>query len=227
MAAQGNMIEFTISSGKASGYYVSPGATSQPGLIVIHEWWGLNEQIKDVATRFAEQGYAVIAPDLYQGELASDPTQAGKLMQELVQAYALNVLNGAIEFLQAQGNVEGTKIGVTGFCMGGSYALLIACHNPAIKAAAPFYGDIPSDEVLSRLSAPLLFIGAEHDFWITQDKMNGLKASLESLQKEGEVKIYDGVGHAFFNERRPDAYNEEAAKDAWQRVNNFFNLHLK
>lgn len=227
MSRQGGMVEFTAASGKASGYYVSEGAKQQPGLIVIHEWWGLNDQIKGVADRFAAKGYGVIAPDLYQGHLATDPTQAGSLMQALDQNYALKVLDGAVAFLQGQENISQEKLGVTGFCMGGSYALLLACHNKMIKAAAPFYGDVPFDEVLKNLSAPLLFIGAENDFWITQEKMDGLRASLERLGKQGEVKVYEGVGHAFFNDQRPDAYNDEAAKDAWERVNNFFSSHLK
>lgn len=227
MSVQGKMIEITISGGTASGYYVELGGGKKPGLIVIHEWWGLNEQIKEVAVRFAEQGFAVIAPDLYQGVQATDPTQAGKLMQSLSQQYARQVLDGAVEYLQAQDEVNHQKIGVTGFCMGGSYALLLACHHKAIQAAAPFYGDIPPDEVLNELSAPLLFIGAENDFWITQEKMQGLKASLERLKKEGEVKVYEGVGHAFFNNQRPDAYDEEAATDAWEQVNKFFDSHLR
>ena len=111
---------------------------------------------------------------------------------------------------------------MTGFCMGGTFALLLPCHNKHIKASAPFYGDVPADDVLKNLSAPVLFIGADQDPWITMDKMNQLKSGLTKFGKEGEVKIYPGVGHAFFNDTRPDAYNKAAAEDAWSRVKSFF-----
>jgi carboxymethylenebutenolidase len=110
--------------------------------------------------------------------------------------------------------------------MGGSFALLLATHNPDIKASAPFYGDVPPDDELKNLKARVLFIGAEQDNWITLDKMERLRSALDKYGKEGEVKIYKGVGHAFFNDTRPEAYDEEAAKDAWRSVNEFLKQSL-
>jgi len=193
-------------------------------MIVIQEYWGLNDHIKDIAGRFAALGYASLAPDLYDGTIAQRAEEAGKLMQALDQNRALESLDGAVAYLQKQDGVS--SIGVTGFCMGGSFALLLPCHNNAITAAAPFYGDVPPDEALKKLSAPILFIGASDDPWINMDKMNRLKSALEKLGKRGRVKVYEGVGHAFFNDTRPEAYNKAAAQDAWQQVTKFFEEEL-
>jgi carboxymethylenebutenolidase len=223
MASKGTMINFKAGEREAHGYLAeSSEGGSRPGLIVIQEWWGLTDHIKDIAGRFADKGFVALAPDLYDGKVAKDADEAGKLMQGLDQNRAIETLNGAVDYLKSQGRVNPEAIGVTGFCMGGTFALLLPCYNKSIKASAPFYGDVPSEDVLKNLSAPVLFIGAENDPWITQEKMNRLKAALTKLNKEGEVKVYSGVGHAFFNDARPEAYDKEAAHDAWLVVNQFF-----
>lgn len=228
MAVEGREIEFQLDGSTARGYLAADGgAGPQPGLILIHEWWGLNEHVKDLTRRFAEQGYAVLAPDLYDGSSTKDPEEAGKLMQGLDKTKALEKLDGAVAYLQGLPSVDGENIGVTGFCMGGTYALLLAAHNKSVKASAPFYGDIPADDELKNLSAPVLFIGAEKDFWITKEKMDRLDEGLKKYGKEGEVKVYEGVGHAFFNDTRPEAYDKDAAEDAWTRVTGFFAEKLK
>ena len=228
MAIEAREVEFSADGTSTHGFLAEKsGDDLRPGLVLIQEWWGLNDHIKDIARRFAEEGYVVLAPDLYDGAKTKDPQEAGKLMQGLDQAAALQKLNAAVDYLKGMPEVDSEKIGVTGFCMGGSYALLLACHNKSIKAAAPFYGDVPAEDELKRLSAPVLFIGAENDFWITQDKMARLEEGLKKFDKEGEVKVYKGVGHAFFNDTRPDAYDKDAAEDAWTRVTGFFEKHLK
>jgi carboxymethylenebutenolidase len=228
MAVEGREVEFGINGGASRGYLVGGDSeAANPGLILIHEWWGLNDHVKDIARRFAEEGYVVLAADLYDGASTKDPEEAGKLMQGLDRERALEKLNGAVAYLQGLPAVDGERIGVTGFCMGGTYALLLAAHNKSVRAAAPFYGDIPTDEELRNLSAPVLFIGAENDFWITKEKMNRLDEGLKKYGKEGEVKVYEGVGHAFFNDTRPDAYDKSAAEDAWKRVTGFFEEKLK
>lgn len=227
MANEGRMVDCEVDGQTARAYMIGPDqGEKHPGLIVIQEWWGLNDHIKDIAGRFAENGYVVLAPDLYDGKVTKDPEQAGQYMQNLDQARALQILNVAVEFLKKRQNVKADTVGVTGFCMGGTFALLLACNNKSIKASVPFYGDVPPDDVLKNLSAPVLFIGAENDPWITQEKMKRLKDALDKYGKEGEVKIYSGVGHAFFNDTRPDAYNKEAAEDAWRSVLQFLSEKL-
>ncbi|MFY9607165.1 MAG: dienelactone hydrolase family protein [Blastocatellia bacterium] len=222
MANVGRMVEFQAGGRAAGGYLVEPEKEgSHPALIVIHEWWGLDDHIKDITGRFAEKGYVALAPDLYYGTVTKDSAKAAELMQGLDQGKALETLSGAVNFLRRQAGVNSEKIGVTGFCMGGTFSLLLACHDSSIKASAPFYGDVPPDEVIKNLSAPVLFIGAENDPWITMDKMERLRGAIQKFGKEGEVKIYNGVGHAFFNDTRPEAYDRIAAQDAWNCVTEF------
>jgi carboxymethylenebutenolidase len=227
MAIEGRMLDLNLPGGKARGYLAEAKREERKaGLVVIHEWWGLNDHIKDIAGRFAEEGYTALAPDLYDGKVTASAEEAGRLMQGLNQDRALEILKGAVEHLKGLPGVEAGRIGVTGFCMGGTYALLLACRSNDIKASAPFYGDVPGDDDIKRLGAPVLFIGAENDNWITKDKMARLKDALDRHGKEGEVKIYPGAGHAFFNDTRPDAYDEASAKDAWEQVKRFFATHL-
>lgn len=227
MANQSKTVEFEAGGKAARGYLVGAGDEGKrPGLIVIHEWWGINDHIRDIANRFAAEGYTVLAPDLYDGTVTRDPEEAGRLMQALDRQRALAILDGAVDYLKKEESVDAERIAATGFCMGGSYALLLATHNGDIKAVAPFYGDIPGEEELKNLTAPLLFIGAEQDNWITLEKMKRLESAIGKYGKEGEVKVYPGVGHAFFNDTRPEAYDEGAARDAWRSVTEFFRERL-
>jgi carboxymethylenebutenolidase len=196
-----------------------------PAVIIVHEWWGLNRHIEDVAQRFAEEGFIAVAADLYEGKTTKDAQEASRLMGSLKQEDGLARLQAVLKRLRAMPEVAG--VGVTGFCMGGTFALLLAC-NAKVEASAPFYGDVPGDTtVIGKLSCPVLFIGAEKDQWITVEKMNRLDAALKQYGKEGEVRIYEGADHAFFNDTRPEVYSRADAEDAWERVIEFFNKHLR
>ena len=216
---------FTADGKSADGYLAQPvGVERAPALILIQEWWGLNAHIEDVARRFARAGYIVAAVDLYDGKVTKDAGEAGKLMNSLDSQQALTALGTTLAYLRNQPNVS--AVGVTGFCMGGVYTLLTAC-NYQVDAAAPFYG-MPDDlTVIQKLSCPVLFIGGEKDQWITVEKMNKLDAALKQYGKEGEVKIYAGADHAFFNDTRPEVDNAQDAADAWQSVLTFFAKHLR
>ncbi len=216
---------FTAAGQSVDGYLAQPAQSSNaPALVLIHEWWGLNPHIEDIAQRYARAGYIVAAVDLYDGKVTTDAPEAGALMSGLDPQVALDKLGTAIAHLRAQPNV--TAVGVTGFCMGGVYTLLAASHF-AVEAAAPFYG-IPEDlSVLAKLSCPVLFIGGAKDQWITVEKMNKLDTALKQYGKQGEVKIYAGADHAFFNDTRPDVYSAADAADAWQSVLAFFARHLR
>jgi carboxymethylenebutenolidase len=201
------------------------GVEKAPAIIVVQEWWGLNPHIEDVAQRFAREGFIAVAPDLYDGVITKDPKEAGNLMGALKTEKGLAYLQTVLTQLRSMNEV--TSVGVTGFCMGGTYALLLACHAK-LEASAPFYGDVPTDTaIIGKLSCPVLFIGGEKDQWINLEKMNRLDSALKQHGKEGEVRVYQGADHAFFNDTRPEVYSKSDAEDAWSRVIGFFNKHLR
>ncbi len=224
----GSMIEFKRNGQQVGAYLATPtGAGPAPAVIVIQEWWGLNEHIKNVAERYAREGYVALVPDLYHGKVTADPNEAGKLMAALNRDEAVRDLLGAIQHLKATKEVRGDRIGVTGFCMGGSYALLLPCRTKEIRAAAPYYGEIPDEAALRSLACPILYVYGDADFWITKDEVKRLQTSLKKLGKAGEVKIYPGAPHAFFNDTRKDVYRQKEAQDAWRRTLDFFAKYLK
>ncbi len=201
------------------------GVEEAPAVIIVHEWWGLNPHTEDIAGRFAREGFIAVAADLYEGKTTKDPQEAAKLMGALKPEDGLARLRVVLDQLRAEPTV--TSVGVTGFCMGGTFALLLACHAK-VEASAPFYGDVPADTaVIGKLSCPVLFIGAEKDQWITIEKMDRLDAALKQHGKEGEVRVYKDADHAFFNDTRPDVYSRADAEDAWKTVIEFFDQHLR
>ncbi len=224
----GEMTEFKRNGQRVAGYLAKPkGPGPFPAVIVIQEWWGLNPHIKEVSERYAREGYVALAPDLYHGKVTADPNEAGKLMSALNREEAVKDLLGALQHLRAMKEVRGDRLGVTGFCMGGSFALLLPCRSKEIRAAAPYYGEIPDEATLKNLACPILYIYGDQDFWITKDEVKRLNAALKKLGKPGEVKIYPGAPHAFFNDTRKDVYRQKEAQDAWRRTLDFFSKHLK
>ena len=212
-------------------YVAQPAAEeSAPATIVVQEWWGLNEHIRDIARRLAREGYFAIAPDLYsrQGHrVGNDPNTAAQLMGGLKKEDGIVDLKTTLEWLRAQNETRSSRIGITGFCMGGSYAVLLPCESKEIAAAAPFYGEIPPDEKLQQFACPIFYAYGENDGWIQRADVERLTAALKKFGKSGEVKIYKGCSHGFFNDTRPDVYRPEEAKDAWQRTLKLFAANLK
>lgn len=202
----------------------------RPAIIIVQEWWGLTEHIKDIAKRYAAEGYVAIAPDLYSRlgyALTTDAGEAGKLMNSLQQEDGLKDLNATVLYLKTVPEVNASKIGVTGFCMGGSYALMLPCVNPDIKAAVLFYGQVPNpDTPLQKLACPVLYLYGEDDGWITKADVQRLASALKKYQKVGDIKTYPGAPHAFFRDVDKTVYRPEAAKDAWIRSKAFFQQHL-
>lgn len=225
-AMRGEMIEFD-GNGKPFQGYLSRAEGGGPGVIVIQEWWGLVDHIKNVADRFAEAGFTALAPDFYHGEIAEEPDTAGKLMMALNIGEAARILRGAVARLLADESTQGSQVGVVGFCMGGQLALLAAATNPQIGACANFYGIHPHVEPpLENLAGPVLGIFAEHDDFTNAQVVAGLSQRLTALDKPHDFHTYPGTTHAFFNDDRPSVYNAEAAADAWSRVVAFFKQHL-
>lgn len=228
---QSSLIQIPGPAGSIRAFETHPTAGApHPAVVVIQEWWGLNDHTKDVAERFAREGYVAVAPDMYsrQGnQVTADPEQAGKLMGGLSKPDGIADLLAVVDYLKKADGVRGDRIGVTGFCMGGSFAALLACTTADIKAAAPFYGEIPDDEQLAKLAAPLLYFYGTEDFWIKRADVDRLAASLAKMGKTSEVHIYEGAPHAFFNDTRKDVYRAEEAKDAWARTLVLFDKQLR
>ena len=223
----GQMVEFTSNGGKASGYLAIPQKGTGPGVIVIQEWWGLVDHIKDVCDRFAEEGYVALAPDMYHGESTKSPDEAGKLMMSLRIDEAEKDLRGAIHYLLNHEATTGTKAGVIGFCMGGALSLYAASKNAQVGACVVFYGIHPNVKPdLPSLHAPVLGIYAERDQSVPPESVRELERQLKELGKSVEIHIYPDTDHAFFNDQRPDVYNPKPAEDAWRRVIQFFAMHL-
>jgi carboxymethylenebutenolidase len=213
-------------TGATTAHVALPAETnsSTAAVILIQEWWGINDHIRDIAGRYAKEGYTCIAPDLYRGKLAKDTAEASRMMNELPIDDGLNIIKSAIAEATQTYNLG--KIGITGYCMGGTFALRAACEIETLSAAAPFYGDIPDEQTLAKLKVPTLFIAGARDGWITPEKVNGLREAAHKYELPVEVVSYD-ADHAFFNDTRPEVYEPTAAADAWQRVLNLFERLLR
>lgn len=226
----GEMVEFPSNGATGRGYLATPEAGAGLGLVVIQEWWGLVPHIEDVCERFAAEGFTALAPDLYHGTTTTEPDEAGKLLMALNLEQAAKDLGGAIDHLQASDRVRGEGVGVTGFCMGGGLALMLAVQRADdVKACVPFYGIIPwanAQPDWSKLQAPVQGHFAEHDEFFSPEKARELEATLKGLGKDVELFVYDGAQHAFFNDTRPDVYDEQAASTAWVRALEFLRAKL-
>jgi carboxymethylenebutenolidase len=216
-------ITLSPSRGPSTAYVARPQDAAQNAVILIQEWWGINQHIRDLAGRYADEGYLCVAPDLYRGRVVQDAEEASALMHALEIEDGMETIRAAIDATRASYSVE--RFAITGHCMGGTFALQAACEISELKAAAPFYGDIPSEDVLRNLTVPTLFIAGKRDAWINEEKVNGLKEIAEKYGLPVEVVSYD-ADHAFFNDTRPEVYDAEAAKDAWQRVQEHFKKYL-
>jgi len=222
----GTEIEFSSNGDQVRGYLATPVGRG-PGLIVIQEWWGLVDHIRDVCDRLAREGFVALAPDLYRGEATSDPDEAGRLMMGLEIPRAARDLDGAVEALRRQDAVDGSRVGAVGFCMGGQLALYAATRNPRVGAVVDFYGIHPQVTLdLSGLEAPVLGIFAERDGFVSPDAARKLEAELRAAGKRASFQIYEGVDHAFFNDTRPDVYDADAAARAWADTIAFFRAEL-
>lgn len=223
----GQMAEFTSNGGTASGYLAIPEKGSGPGLIVIQEWWGLVDHIKDVCDRFAKEGYVALAPDMYHGQTTKSPDEAGKLMMALRIDQAEKDLRGAIQYLLNHSATTSEKVGTVGFCMGGALSLYAASKNEQVGACVVFYGIHPNVKPdLANLKAPVLGIYAENDKSTPPEAVRELEKKLKALGKSVEMHIYPNVDHAFFNDTRPGVYDRRAAEDAWRRTIEFFANNL-
>jgi carboxymethylenebutenolidase len=207
------------------GYLKAPeGGAGRGAVVVLHEWWGLTQQVRGVADRLAREGFTVFAPDLYRGQVAKDAAEAQRLMTALDRRRAMEDVSRAVEALQRR--APGTKVAVLGFCMGGALTLAAAALEGRLAAAVPFYG-IPPEEAadLTKIRCPVLGHFANIDDWCTPDRVDALEKKLKGAGVPLELHRYD-AGHAFFNEQRPEVFSPQNAERAWTRTVEFLRAKL-
>jgi len=211
-------VTFPANGVEGMGYLARPDdGAPHPGVVVIQEWWGLDDHIRDIAGRFAREGFVALAPDLYHGAFATEPDEARKLAMNLNRDQAVKDVLGAVNHLLADEMVQPKKLGCIGFCMGGSLTLAAAAASPAIAAAAPFYAGMqPAKDQIARIEADLFCAFGADDAGIPREKVREFEQNLRDTGRRAEVRVYDGAPHSFFNDTRP-SYRPEAAKDAWER----------
>jgi carboxymethylenebutenolidase len=224
------------------GHWVHPDGGPHPGVVMVPDVWGVSDPYRDLAGRLAGEGFAVLVADPYRKtghpEL-TDVESALRWIRELPDPVVLDTLQEAVDALAAHPAVRGRTVGITGFCMGGMYALLAACTCSGLSACAPFYGMLRHEpgldparkprqalDALGDLSCPLLGLYGEEDHLIPVADVREMEERLAHGRQPWEVVLYAGAGHAFMNETRPAMYRPDAARDAWSRLVPFLHRHL-
>ena len=229
LAADGKSVSYKSGDETVTGMLYTPaGKGPFPALIVIHEWWGLNDWVKEQASKFADQGYVALAVDLYRGKVADNPDLAHELMRGVPEDRARRDLRAAFDYLAAQPNVKKDRIGSVGWCMGGGYSLDVALLEPTLAAAVINYGHLVTDPAeLKKINAPILGNFGGQDRGIPPEDVKKFQQALTQLGKKADIKIYPGAGHAFENPNNKQGYRADDAADAWKRTLDFLAGTLK
>ncbi len=208
--------------------YTPPGKGPFPALVVIHEWWGLNDWVKEQASKLADQGYITLAIDLYRGKVATTPDEAHEIMRGVPEDRANRDLLAASNYLRAQKNVDPKRVGSIGWCMGGGYSLDLALNDPKLKAAVINYGHLATDEAaLKKIDAAILGIFGGQDRGIPPADVNKFEAQLKGLGKTAEIHVFPDAGHGFENPSNKQGYRAEDAAQAWKLTLDFLAKNLK
>jgi carboxymethylenebutenolidase len=216
-------VRYPSGAEQVGGYLALPQAGGRrPALVVIHEWWGLNDWVKEKARAFAAKGYVALAVDLYRGTAASDPDTAHQLMRGLPEDRAARDLEAAFAYLASRPDVDAGRIGTVGWCMGGGYALALALEEPRLAAAVVYYGRLATDaKAIGKIRARLLGNFGEEDKGIAPDSVRAFEAQARKAGVPADFKIYPAAGHGFASSRDPAVFRPEAARDADARTDAF------
>jgi carboxymethylenebutenolidase len=224
----GDIVEFASNGGTATGYLAAPDSGTGIPVVVIQEWWGLVPHIKEVCDRFADEGFVALAPDLFHGATTTEPDEAGKLMMSMNIEQAAKDMSGAVDKVAEVAGSD--RVGVTGFCMGGGLALVLAAHRPdKVKAVSPWYGLIPwpgAEPDWSALDAKVLGHYAENDGYFTPASVADLQQKLDAAGKQADLHVVPNADHAFFNDTRPEVHDAEASRACWSETVTFFRNEL-
>ena len=223
----GEEVEFEANGATARGYLAEPEGEG-PGVVVLQEWWGVEDHIRDVCDRFAGEGFVALAPDLFHGETTDQPDEAQQKMMAMNMEEAEKEMRGAVDYVAAHPKCNG-QVGAVGFCLGGGLSVWAGTANPKVGAVSTFYYVMPHGKPdFSKLQAPVLGHFGTSDDFISQDDARALE---EEIREKGSVEVqfefYEGAGHAFFaDHNRLGTYHEEHARSAWQKTVDFFKRHL-
>lgn len=228
-AADGKQVTYKSGDENVSGMLYQPsGKGPFPAIVVIHEWWGLNDWVKEQASKLADQGYVTLAIDLYRGKVATSADEAHELMRGVPNDRSTKDLLAAANYLRAQKNVNPKKVGAVGWCMGGGYSLDLAINDPQLAAAVINYGHLASEpDTLKKINAPILGLFGGKDRGIPVDDVQKFAAELKKLGKTVDITVYPDAGHAFENPNNKEGYRAQDAANAWDRTVKFFAQNLK
>lgn len=219
-------VEFAANGGRATGYLAEP-AEPGPGVVVMQEWWGVDEHIRDVCDRFAAEGFVALAPDLYHGETTDQPSEAEQKMMALSMDEAEREMRGAVDYVAGHEKCDGT-VGTIGFCLGGGLSVWAAAANPKVGAAVTYYYVMPHGKPdFSRIQAPVQGHFGTADAFVAPQDAEALEAELREAGVDAVFEYYEGAGHAFFADHdRLGTYHEDHARNAWGRTVDFLRRHL-
>jgi carboxymethylenebutenolidase len=228
-APASKMVSYPSGTEMASGYLsLSEASGRKPAIIVIQEWWGLNDFVKAKADEFAKKGYVAFAPDLYRGKVATDPDTAHQLMRGMPEDRAVRDLRAAFDYLRSRDDVDAARIGSIGWCMGGGYSLALALSEPKLAGAVMYYGRLVTDDAkIKSLSMPILGNFGAKDQGIPPESVREFEKKAKAAGKSVDFKVYPDAGHAFASSKDPAVFRADDAKDADARTDAFFERVLK
>jgi carboxymethylenebutenolidase len=221
-------VEFEANGGTATGYLAAPESGKGPGVVVLQEWWGVDDNVKGLVDRFAADGFVALAPDLYHGETTEQPDEAQQKMMAMNMGEAEKEMRGAVDYVASHEAFDGSGVGAVGFCLGGGLAVWAATANPKVDAVVTYYYVMPHGKPdFSKVDAPVLGHFGTNDDFISVDDAQGLEQELKDAGADAKFEFYEGAGHAFANDHdRLGTYNEEHARSAWQKTVDFLKRHL-
>lgn len=229
VAENAQTVSYKSGDETVNGYLALPsGGGKHPAIIAIHEWWGLNDWVKEQTKQFAADGYVALAVDLYRGKLGTTPDEAHILMRGLPDDRGLRDLEAAFAYLATRPDVEANKIGAIGWCMGGGWSIKLAEDQPKLAAFVVNYGPLPTDAaIIAKIKAPMLGNFGADDKGIPPESVRAFEAAMKAAGKNPDIKIYEGAGHAFQNPNNKDGFRKAATEDADKRITSFFHNELQ
>jgi carboxymethylenebutenolidase len=221
-------VEFQANGGTAPGYLAAPESGTGPGVIVLQEWWGVDDSVRKIVDRFAQEGFVALAPDLYRGESTEQPDEAQQKMMAMSMDQAEKDMRGAVDYLTEHEAYDGSGVGSVGFCLGGGLAVWAATANPKVDAVVTYYYVMPHGKPdFSKVDAPVQGHFGTNDDFVSVDDAKALEQELNDAGADAKFEFYEGAGHAFANDHdRLGTYDEGKANEAWRKTVDFLKRHL-